>query len=340
MFKRFRRMIRPVTDFAAPTPPDPEVAGAVVEGLAAFRCRDPPRYRELFLRGRPARAARADRALFAALDRLGVTARLAGPWHEPRVRLFPFEDMYLATDLRARKSVDQVFGLMSEQVYFVQRFRVEPGEQVLEIGAGSGVNSLVAAARGAAVVATDVNPRAVEFARFNAALNGRELDVREGSLFAPVADREFDVVLTNPPFEPAPPDAEWPLHSHGGEDGLSVVRALLARLPDHLARGGRLEMITWTTAGDRGLEIVPLLGTALPDHGVRIEVLSDRPLGPFADRFRDAAGYREWRARLAERSLDRVVMVFVRTWPEAEPTLTIEEPEVAIAAARAIADEW
>ena len=109
---------------------------------------------------------------------------------------------------------------------------------------------------------------------------------------------------------------------------------------DRLAPGGRLEMITWTTAGDHGLEIVPLLAAALPEHGVHIESLTESPLGPLADRFHGSPGYAAWRDRLSDRGLDRVVMVFVRAQPAAEPAFTYAEPQGAITAARSLADEW
>jgi release factor glutamine methyltransferase len=41
---------------------------------------------------------------------------------------------------------------------------VRPGEQVLDMGTGNGVNAILAATRGAAVVAVDINPRALDAA--------------------------------------------------------------------------------------------------------------------------------------------------------------------------------
>ena len=48
---------------------------------------------------------------------------------------------------------------------------------------------------------------ACELAAFNAALNGIQLDLRRGSLFEPVADERFDLVVSNPPFVIGSPGA-------------------------------------------------------------------------------------------------------------------------------------
>ena len=58
---------------------------------------------------------------------------------------------------------------------------------VLDVGTGPGTLALLLAAkRNATVVGTDVSARAVEFARFNAALNDLTVDLREGDLLEPV----------------------------------------------------------------------------------------------------------------------------------------------------------
>ena len=76
------------------------------------------------------------------------------------------------------------------------------GRQVLEVGCGSGFVSLVAASRGAAVTALDINPVAVEAASENSTLNG--LDARINVLHSDLFDRlpacEFDYIFINPPF--------------------------------------------------------------------------------------------------------------------------------------------
>ena len=53
-------------------------------------------------------------------------------------------------------------------------------ERALDIGTGCGIQSLHLADRVNQLVATDVNPRALQLARWTAALNRIDLDVRDG----------------------------------------------------------------------------------------------------------------------------------------------------------------
>ena len=72
---------------------------------------------------------------------------------------------------------------------------------LLDMGTGSGVSGILAARKGALVVAVDVNPMAVACARQNAKRNG----VADKMTFA-VADvfegveGDFDLIVFDPPF--------------------------------------------------------------------------------------------------------------------------------------------
>ncbi|MFN3485965.1 MAG: methyltransferase [Planctomycetota bacterium] len=113
------------------------------------------------------------------------------------------------------------------------------GKSVLDLGCGTGIFALVAARLGARDVwATDVSSAAVETTRRNAARNGLEVHVKQGDLFEPVRGRRFDVIVTNPPQTPAPPEARGP--KFGGEDGLRYFRTILREAPRHLDDGGQL----------------------------------------------------------------------------------------------------
>jgi len=106
---------------------------------------------------------------------------------------------------------------------------LRPGADVLDLGAGSGVGAVFAAHRGARVVAVDINPEAARCTRINALLNHLEdlIEVRQGDLFAPVADKQFDLIVFNPPFYRGRP--QRPLdHAWRGEDVFERFTAGLA----------------------------------------------------------------------------------------------------------------
>lgn len=113
----------------------------------------------------------------------------------------------------------------------------------LDLGTGCGVQALHLAQHAHNVVATDVNPRALTMARLTAALNGLDIDVRDGSLFEPVAGETFDLIATNPPFVISPPGSERLVYRDSGMPGDSVVRHLVENAERHLNPGGWCQIL-------------------------------------------------------------------------------------------------
>ncbi len=74
---------------------------------------------------------------------------------------------------------------------------IRPGELVLDVAAGAGNASIVAAERGATVVASDLTPELFDAGRRAAAARNVEIDWREADAEAlPFADASFDAVLS------------------------------------------------------------------------------------------------------------------------------------------------
>jgi methylase of polypeptide subunit release factors len=128
-------------------------------------------------------------------------------------------------------------GIAASTRALAQLRRRGPAARTLDLGTGGGVLALLAAAESAAVVATDANPRAIEFARFNARWNGiAGVDWREGDLFNPVLGEEFDRILCNPPFVLSP-DVEA-LHTDSGWPGDTLCQFIVRAAPEHLTWEG------------------------------------------------------------------------------------------------------
>jgi release factor glutamine methyltransferase len=93
------------------------------------------------------------------------------------------------------------------------------GKTVLELGAGSGLLSMVAAKRGAVVTATDINRTAIRYLLSNKKRNGVELAVIHSDLFQEIPTQHFDVVLINPPYYRGEPLTEKDYAWYCGENG-------------------------------------------------------------------------------------------------------------------------
>lgn len=102
--------------------------------------------------------------------------------------------------------------------------------EVLDVGCGYGPIGLAAARLAAKghVTMIDVNSRAVELAKENAAVNGvNNITVLESDLFSALEDRKFDVVLTNPPIRA----------------GKATVHAIFEGAYERLRSGGSLWVV-------------------------------------------------------------------------------------------------
>lgn len=81
------------------------------------------------------------------------------------------------------------------------RSRVEPGETVLDLGSGAGLDAIIASWQtgpGGRVIGVDLNPSMCTKAQAHAAETGASMDCREGRMEdIPVPDGSVDVVISN-----------------------------------------------------------------------------------------------------------------------------------------------
>jgi release factor glutamine methyltransferase len=76
---------------------------------------------------------------------------------------------------------------------------VSDGDRVLDIGTGSGINAILAASRGAYVVAVDLSPEARDAAQENAERSGlaKRIEIKQSDLFTEV-EGPFDIIVYEP----------------------------------------------------------------------------------------------------------------------------------------------
>ena len=129
---------------------------------------------------------------------------------------------------------------------------ITEGKKILEIGCGSGIVSLSAAAASPKndVLGVDINPSAVECAKANAKRNGvGNAKFAQSNLFSAIAPpSQFDVILFNPPYLPTTRDEKLALEREnaaydGGESGLETFMRFAKQAPSHLASSGKVAVI-------------------------------------------------------------------------------------------------
>ena len=131
------------------------------------------------------------------------------------------------------------------------------GDQVLEIGSGSGRISATLPHQ-VTVLVTDISPPAVRYAR---ALG---VEVVRTDLFAGICGR-FDLVLFNPPYLPTLPEErcdDWLEYAlDGGPDGRSVIARFIEAVGSVLVPDGRFLLLVSSLTGIREvLEMMEIAG--------------------------------------------------------------------------------
>ncbi|MFN3958674.1 MAG: 50S ribosomal protein L3 N(5)-glutamine methyltransferase [Parvularculaceae bacterium] len=215
-----------------------------------------------------------DEAAFLILESLSLPIDDINPWLDARLTLSERDRLLSLIEARVttrkpaayllnKAYVQGVPFYVDERVivprsYIGEILAAEPAflpaptdvRSILDLCTGAGCLAILAALAypDAEVHAADLSADALEVAERNVADHGLEdrITLHRGDLFAPLGERRFDLILTNPPYVDAaamaalPPEfrAEPRLALAGGDDGLDIVRRILAEAPAHLNAGG------------------------------------------------------------------------------------------------------
>jgi len=167
-----------------------------------------------------------------------------------------FRNLQLSVDPRVlipRPETEELVGLALDRLSECHGALI----RCLDLGTGSGAIALALADEGPsrlppgsrlAVTAVDCSDAALAVARANAAQSGLDVEWLHGDWFAPLAGRQFALIVSNPPYV-APDDPhltrgdlrfepEPALVADG--DGLAALDHLIATAPAHLSPGGWL----------------------------------------------------------------------------------------------------
>ncbi len=107
--------------------------------------------------------------------------------------------------------------------------------KVLDIGCGYGVIGITLKRENPSIelFLSDVNKRAVEFAKINAKENNIQADIRQGNLYEPWEGYLFDHIISNPPIV----------------TGKKVWMKLIEGAFQHLKDGGTLQLVAYHNKG-------------------------------------------------------------------------------------------
>lgn len=138
---------------------------------------------------------------------------------------------------------DFVLGASPASTTLAQLVPRRPVGSVLDLGTGCGIQAVHLAAHCERVVATDLNPRALELARITARLTGVEVEFREGSLYEPVAEECFDLIVTNPPYVISPPGHRDLVYRESPLPADELMRQVVTGAAARLNLGGTLVVL-------------------------------------------------------------------------------------------------
>jgi ribosomal protein L3 glutamine methyltransferase len=223
-----------------------------------------------------------DEAAFLILETLHLPVDDLNPWLE--AKLLPAECVKLQNIIEARITTRKPAAYLTKRTYihgvpfYVDERVIVPrsyigellfsglfgGEghnlienidrvnTVLDLCTGSGCLAILAAGifPNAKIDAIDLSQDALDVAKINVTNHdmGKRVTLHQGDLFAPIAKKKYDIIITNPPYvaeaEAAAFPKEYthePVMAHvSGKDGLDITRRILAEAPKHLNKGGGL----------------------------------------------------------------------------------------------------
>ncbi len=211
--------------------------------------------------------------------------------YRPNVQVFPLSGKFICTDfiisshrIKNSKYVrrrDDVWGILAyESPYIAKKAMVKKGDLVLDMATGSGIIALFCAEKAKKVIATDINPRAINFATFNAILNGLEskIEFRLGDMFKPISGMKFNLIIWNGPTISTPGGKEKnPIYCYGGASGNVFTKKFINESPKYLKRNGRMQWLD------------PSLGTEKEPETIRF-IKENWKIKPFKIIYEDRVG--------------------------------------------------
>ena len=176
---------------------------------------------------------------FALCDTAGLWVRVEGGVVGAVV--FLEDGLFLLSDNTSvrRKEIEMywVMSIGTSTMVVANSIASRPFSRVLDLCCGSGIQSFYVARRAERVVAIDRNPRALNYGRFGAGMNGHaNIEFRESDCYAAVEGEQFDLIVCNPPYVMTPDRQAY--YRDGGMGGDRFSERILREAPGYLNDGG------------------------------------------------------------------------------------------------------
>lgn len=164
---------------------------------------------------------------------------------------YPYEVIYGGHRFKCKEGV---FGRETDFALPEMISSIPVGNRMLEIGTGTGgfVAALYLNRHGAidSILATDINPRAIENAKENFAKYDIPAEVRVSDVFGSISEEEkFDAIFWNPPFFYCEGEVSMMERSFADTKYLSI-EAYIRDAAKYLKKGGRVSFLFNHEAGN------------------------------------------------------------------------------------------
>lgn len=193
--------------------------------------------------------------------------------------LIPRQD----TETLVQEAAKAIQTTPKEKLSFIEKLKGGKEWEVLDLCCGSGAVgiSLAKICSNITVTATDISEKALEVAEENAKKLRTKIKFIKGDLFAPVENKQFDMIVSNPPYirtamisilQEEVKKHEPLLALDGGKDGLNFYRTIVEKAPEYLKPNGILLMEVGHDQGEDLRKMIRDSGEFTP-----AEVIKDLP---------------------------------------------------------------
>lgn len=138
---------------------------------------------------------------------------------------------------------EEVYEPKEDSYLMAENIKFEAKKKVLDMGCGSGIQSMNALIQNCEVIAVDLNPEALEITKQNSKQIKKEKKIKtiQSNLFEKIKKQKFDYILFNPPYVPS--DTIKYIELDGGKKGREILNKFLEEVPKWITEKGKIYFI-------------------------------------------------------------------------------------------------